>query len=244
MKIIFLLFVILFVSEMYPQTEVEAKKNFYEIKDVLASENNLEQLSEKLDALKLNFRDQKNNYIDRFLNRSIDFEYNHNRIRIQFDSWQYQIDLITKNDSIYLKSLKTEYFKKYTYQIFDKILLRDYLEKRNLFYKSDKDLKDLLKEISLDETFAMNCGEIFQYTKQGMKVNKLVKNRAFRSLKNMLSSFNCEKQSFGVIGFKQLTANGIDFPKEYDKLIEHIKTRNSEVQICSGCITGLVQKIY
>lgn len=244
MRILFLIFTILFVSEIYSQTEVEAERNFHKIKDILTSENSLEKIRSKLDSLKLTFKDQKNNVVYNFFNRSIDFDYNHNRMRVQFDMWQYQIDLVTKNDSIYLKSLKTEYFKKFTYQSSDKNSLRDYLGKRNLFYESNKTSKDLFKEISLDETFAMYCGDGSFCTKEGMKIKKLVNNKDIENLKKLLSSFSCEKQSFGVLGFKLLTEKVIDFPKEYEKLIEHIKYRNSELQICSGSITGVVERVY
>ena len=90
----------------------------------------------------------------------------------------------------------------------------------------------------------MYCGDGLPYTKQGLKVKKIVNNRNVKKLKKMLESFNCEQQSFGVLGFKLLANEGFIFPKEYEKLIEHIKTRNSELQICSGCITGLVEKVY
>jgi hypothetical protein len=244
MRTFILILTFLFVSENYSQTEVEAEKNFKRIKNVLSTENDLEKLRQKLDSLRSTFKDKKNNFVDNFLNRSIDFEYNHNRIRIQFDLWFYQIDLITKNDTIFLKSIKTEYFNKLTYQSYEQNLLKDYLEKRNSFYNSNKALKDLLKEISIDETFAMYCGDGLPYTEEGKKIKKLVKRKNIKNLKKMLTSFNCEKQSFGVLGFKLLAEEGIIIPKEYEKLIEHIKTRNSELQICSGCITGLIEKVY
>ena len=244
MKTLFLLLTFFLVFENYAQTEVEVEKNFQKIKKIISSENDFEKMKSKLDSVKLTFKDQRNNFVDYYLNRSIDFGHNHNRIKIQFDMWQYQIDIITKNDSIYLKSLKTEYFKKYSFENLDKNALKDYLENRNIFYKSNKTYKDLLKEISLDETFAMYCGDGSPYTKEGLKIKKLVENRNVKKLKKILSSFNCEKQSFGVLGFKLLTEKGIDFPKEYEKLIEHIKARNSELKICSGCITGLVERVY
>ena len=244
MKTLFLLLTLFFVSEIHSQTEVEAERNFYKIKNIISSENNLKILKSKLDSLKLTFKDQRNNHVDNFLNRSIDFEYNHNRIRVQFDMWRYQIDFVSKNDSIYLKSLKTEYFKKYSYKFWNNDALKEYLEKRNRFYPSNKSFNDLYKEISLDETFAMRCGDGLPFTKEGFRIKKIVDNEDVESLKKILSSFNCEKQAFAVLGFKMLTEKKIDYPKEHQKLIEYIKTRNSELQICSGCITGLVEKIY
>jgi hypothetical protein len=244
MKTLFLLLTFFLVCENYAQTEVEAEKNFQKIKKIISSENDFGKLKSKLDSVKLTFKDQKNNFVDSYLNRSIDFGFNHNRIRVQFDMWQYQIDLITKNESIYLKSLKTEYFKKYSFENLNKNALKDYIEKRNLFYKSNKTYKDLLKEISLHETFAMYCGDGSPYTKEGLQIKKLVENGNVEKLKKILTSFNCERQSFAVLGFNLLTEKEIDYPKECKKLIEHIKERNSELQICSGCITGLIEKVY
>ncbi|WP_396179645.1 hypothetical protein [Flavobacterium sp.] len=125
MKTLFLLLTFFLVCENYAQTEVEAEKNFQKIKKIISSENDFGKLKSKLDSVKLTFKDQKNNFVDSYLNRSIDFGFNHNRIRVQFDMWQYQIDLITKNESIYLKSLKTEYFKKYSFENLNKNALKD-----------------------------------------------------------------------------------------------------------------------
>lgn len=244
MRTVFIISLFLIVSNNYSQTKIEVEKNFVKIKNILSSENSLKELRIKLDSIKMTFKDQKNNFVDDFLNRSIDFEFNHNRIRIQFDLWQYQIDLISKNDTILLKSLKTEHFKKYAYKFINKQGLEQYLVKRNEYYKSTKNYKDLLSEISSDETFAMYCGESLSYTKEGYEIRKIVDKNDVLSLKKMISSFSCEKQSYALLGFNMLTDKKIDFPLEYQKMVEHIKARNSELQICSGCITGLVEKIY
>jgi hypothetical protein len=192
--------------------------------------------------LKLTFKDQINNQVYAFLNRDIDFDYNHKRIRVIFDSWQYQIDLINKNDSIYLKSIKTEYFKKFSYNTLNENELKRYLLKRNMFYKSHKNIKQLLREISINETFAMRCGDGLPYTKEGLKIKSFVDEEDIESLKLLLSNFNCEKQAFAVQGFSMLSKEEI--PNDCKILIEHIIKRNAELQICSGSITGLVEKIY
>lgn len=244
MRNLSLIIFLFFALKIQAQTEFEVKNNFIKIKDILENENSAKNLIIKLNSLKLTFKDQINNNVYVFLNRDIDFDYNHKRIRINFDTWHYQIDIITKNDSIYLKSVKTEYYKKYSYNILNENNLKRYLLKRNTFYKSHKKNKQLLKEISINETFAMRCGDGLPYTKEGLKIKSFVDNEDIESLKIMLSNFNCEKQAFAVEGFSMLSKKEVEIPNEYKILIAHIIKRNAELQICSGCITGLVEKIY
>lgn len=243
MKKTFLILLFLFAIKTFSQVEF-AEKNYLKLKNIISSENSLTELKVKLDSMKMTFNDKRNNYVDNFLNRSIDFDFNHNRIRVFFDLYEYQIDLITKNDSIYLKSLKTEYFKKYTYQAFNKNKLKTYVSLRNQFYNSKKKTKDLIKEISQNQNYAMYCGDGLPITEEGIKLTKIVKAENISALENMLSNFNCENQSFAILGFNMLIENKIEIPKEILKKIKHIKNRNSELQVCKGCITGIIEKIY
>jgi len=244
MRNLSLIIFLFFALKVQAQTEFEAQKNFIKIKEILTTENSCKNLITKLNSLKLTFKDQINNNVYDFLNRDIDFDHNHKRIRVNFDTWHYQIDIITKNDSIYLKSIKTEYFKKHSYNSLNENELKRYLLKRNTFYRSHERIKQLLEEISLNETFAMRCGDGLPYTKEGLKIKSFVDEEDIESLKIVLSNFNCEKQAFAVLGFSMLSKKEVEIPNECKILIEHIKKRNAELQICSGCITGLVEKIY
>jgi hypothetical protein len=244
MKYLSCLIFLFFAFKVHSQTESEVEKNFTKIKNSISSENNLKNTRHKLDSLQFTFKDRKNNYVDYFLNRAIDFDFNHNRIRVRFDLWEYQIDLVTKNDSIIFKSIKTEYYKKHSFLSINEKVLKEYLKKRNGFYKSTKSIKDLQIEISLDETFAMFCGDGMPNTPEGIRIKNLVEDEDVDSLQKMLADFNCERQAFGVEGFRLLSINNVEIPEECKKWIEHIKQRNSELQICSGCITGIVKKIY
>lgn len=244
MKPLFLTIILFFTINLYSQTEIEVERNFTKIKTIITAENNLTKLKGKLDSLKLTSKDQRNNRIESLLNRSIDFDYNHNRIIVRLDSWNYQLDLVSKNDSIYLTSLKTNHFKEYTFQFLSEKEMKIYLKKRNSFYHSYKNLKDLFREIPLEETFAMQCGDGLPYTKEGLEIKSLVKEEYVETLQEMLSNLNCEKQAFAVLGFQLLSKNGIVIPKESAEIIQHIKSRNSELLTCSGCINGVVKKIY
>jgi hypothetical protein len=243
MKKTFIILLFLCAIKTYSQVEF-AEKNYLKLKNIISSENSLTELKVKLDSMKMTFKDKRNNYVDYFLNRSIDFDYNHNRIRVFFELYEYQIDLITKNDSIYLKSLKTEYFKKFTFKTLNENKLKTYINLRNQFYNSKKNTKDLIKEISQNETYAMYCGDGLPITEEGIKLTKIVKVKNINALENILSNFNCENQSFAVLGFNMLIEKEIEISKEILKKIEHIKNRNSELQVCKGCITGIIEKIY
>jgi hypothetical protein len=244
MKNFYLLFLLFFALQVQSQGETEAKENFIKLKQLLSKENSATKLQLKLDSLNLTSKDQRNNFVSNHLNRDIDFEFIHKRILAHFDLFEYQIDLVVKNDSIYLKSLKTEYFKKYKYQSLNKMQLLSYLEKRNEFYKSNKSSKQLIKEIVINENYAMYCGEVIQYTDEAVKVKKLAEAKKIKSLKKMLSNFSCEEQAYGIMGFSFLSENEIQIPNDCQRLIEHIKIRNSELQVCQGCIIGLVKKIF
>lgn len=243
MKNIFFIVAFLIVGISYSQEEV-AENNFLKLKHILFTENNLIQLKVRLDSLKMTFKDKKNNYVDNLINRDIDFNYNHNRIRMVFDLYEYQIDLITKKDTIFLKSLETEYFNRFTYHYKNTNELTAYVNSRNQLYKSSKNISDLIKEIASNETYAITCGEDLSYTDEAVEIIELVKRENIKRLKKMLASFSCEEQSYAVMGFSMLTENKIVIPNEILSIIEHIKERNSKLQVCRGCIFGLIEKIY
>ena len=243
MKNLFLTLTFFFSWNIYSQIEY-AEKNYLNLKNVLRTENIFTILEKKLNSIKLTFKDQRNNFVDVLLNRDIDYNYKHKRIRVQFDRYNYRIDLITKNDSIYFKSLKTEYFKKYSYQFQNIKELKIFNDLRNKFYNSNKNLKNLSEELTMDETYAMYCGDGLPLTKQGKKIKSLVKEEDVESLSEMMSSYNCEKQSFGVLGFSLLYQKNVEITEKDKLIIEYIKKRNSELQICSGCIKGIIEKIY
>jgi hypothetical protein len=61
---------------------------------------------------------------------------------------------------------------------------------------------------------------------------------------DMLKSFNCETQAYGVAGFNMLAKKEYEIPFNILKLIQHIKKRNAELVTCSGCLAGIINKIY
>jgi len=239
-----LLFVLIGTNICYSYNEYVAEKNFYRIKEVLIEANSIPIVLDKIDSLKQTFKDQINNRIILSFNRDVDFGYRHKRILVLFEHFQYQIDLLSQNDTIYLKSLRTEYFKKLTFENLDTNYLKDYLEMRNAFYGSKKMIKNLVLEISNDEFFAIRCGDASELTHFGKKVYKYSKRLRYKKLNKLLGNFNCEIQSFGVAGFEMTKERNKKIPIKYELLINHIKERNSELTTCSGSLIGLIEKIY
>lgn len=243
MKKTLLILILFFVCKIQSQTKF-TQSNESKIKDILLTKNTFCCLNKKLDSLKFTFKDPINNFVNVNLNRDIDFNYQHKRIYILFESNGYQIDLITKNDTIYFKSLKTEYSNIFTFRSQNENKLKILISLRNKLYNSKKNIKNLSEEITRDVTYGMNCGEGMNFTEEGIEINNLVEEENLGSLAIMLANYNCERQSFAVLGFSLLKQKNVEIPEKYSLIIEYIIKRNSELQTCSGCLSGLIEKIY
>ena len=126
----------------------------------------------------------------------------------------------------------------------DTLNISEYLNKRNKMYNSNKNISDLIKEISKYEVFAFNCGIASSKTIEGKYIEKLVEEKNINDLIKMLNSFCVEDQAYGISGFQMLARNNFSVPVEIQNLVRQIKKRNSETIICSGCISGLIEKVY
>ncbi|MGV3587986.1 MAG: hypothetical protein ACO1OF_13350 [Adhaeribacter sp.] len=100
------------------------------------------------------------------------------------------------------------------------------------------------EEISSNITYAFYCGDGLPKTNEGKHIERLVNTRSIIKLNEMLNSINIETQTYGVAGFEMLSKKFVKISKEQKEVINYIKKRNSEVVTCSGCLTGLVEKIY
>jgi hypothetical protein len=221
------------------------KESFDRITNILKADNSSKRLIQKLDSLK------SKNYMSSLFERDLDFEYRHQRIILGLNSYNYQIDLLKKNDTIYAKTVKqyTNVFNTDSttlsfYSKIDTSLCSTFLNKRNQFYKSKKSISDLISGISKTEEFAFYCGDGSPITEMGREISNYVKEENTDELTNMLMSFCVETQAFGVSGFEMLVRQDYALPSDINKLIRHIKNRDSETIICSGCLSGLVEKIY
>jgi phosphoserine phosphatase len=60
----------------------------------------------------------------------------------------------------------------------------------------------------------------------------------------MIKSLNCEIQAYGVTGLEMLQKKDFQISYKTQQLINYIKKRNTELVICSGCFSGVIEKIY
>jgi hypothetical protein len=116
-----------------------------------------------------------------------------------------------------------------------------YLDLRNKFYGSEKNITNLINELNLNENYAFYCGDGNPKTKAGEKIEELVKSKQVKKLKLLLDNISCEQQAYGVAGIKMLQKNKISIPLNILKIVTYIDKRNSDIVTCEGCFDGLVR---
>lgn len=229
----------------------QTPKAYFKVVDsIVLTETTSKNLQTKLDTLKSKFIPSRSSFSLSF-DRDIDFTFRHHRLSVQLNFERFQIDLLTRNDTIFARTIR-HYYNPFemdkTTLAFDSSLsfekANEYLNKRNMFYKSQKSLKDLIKEISEYRVFAFYCGDGSPLTEEGKQIKEIVAEEKTDELFQMLQSICIETQAYGVSGFKMLENNGYPISSDVSKIINRIKKRNSETVICSGCITGIIEKIY
>jgi hypothetical protein len=226
-----------------PSFGQEAQKYFEQINKIVAGETVSRNLYNKLDSLQAKKIPSRSG-ISKYLDRDLDFGYKHQRINIQINFENFRVDLLTSSDSVLLSVISHNDYKKLQATYYTEAPVLKYLTLRNNFYGSNKKIKDLEEEISSNITYAFYCGDGLPKTDEGKQIERLVNTRSINKLNEMLNSINIETQTYGVAGFKMLSKKAVIIAKEQEKIIKYIKKRNSEVVTCSGCLTGLVEKIY
>jgi hypothetical protein len=226
---------------VYAQPEIFQYKKITGITD---KEHLASQLYNKLDSFK-HTRQPHNSNIETYFNRDIDFGYKHQRINLQLNGWYYQVNLLVKNDTVYLSSVKfddmvTDMYPKLNNLQIDTVNSSIYLTLRNNFYSSHKSIEELIKDLNLTEQFASNCGDGSPKTRRWTKLERQAKNNAQSSFLQLLQSISCEEQEYGVAGFKLIEKQGTKLPARIITLLRYLKDRKSDLVVCSGCFT-LVQ---
>jgi len=241
--------ILTFFLLVFLQTSGQEVKVFFKLADsIVMTENSATKLYTKLDNLKSKFIPSRSR-LSTYFDRDIDFGYSHQRINIELNFHRYQIDLLKRDDTILVKVIKdyhnpaeidttTKYFNAKSALNFD------YLTLRNKFYKSNKSIFDLTSEISTYQVFAFYCGMGSSKTKEGIYIEKLVDNKNISELTKMLQSICVETQAFAISGFEMLSQRSFRIDAATQVIIDHVKKRNSETIICSGCLTGLIEKLY
>ena len=242
MRILLIISLVVLTISVHGQDKKETNAYFNLIKEIVSSERLGNNLVHRLDTLSSKFIPSRSRVNDYF-NRDIEFGFKHRRIYVSLNLAGYQIDLFCYNDTIFLNSITSSYTS-INYDSYNKGIIDQFLKKRNKFYASTKTARQLIKEISYDEEYAFYCGDGSPKTQMGKNIEQLVEDESTDTLLDMLKSFNCETQAYGVAGFTLLSKKDYEVPPDGQKLIDHIKKRNSELVVCSGCLSGIVDKIY
>ncbi|MBN8701087.1 MAG: hypothetical protein J0L54_15870 [Chitinophagales bacterium] len=233
------------------KTNGQTPKHYFKVVDsIVLAETTSKYLQTKLDTLKSKYIPSRSSFSLSF-DRDIDFVFRHHRLTVELNFERFQIDLLTRNDTIYARTIR-HYYNPFemdkTTLAFDSSFsfekVNEYLTQRNKFYKSQKTLKDLIREMSEYRVFAFYCGDGSPLTEEGKQIKEIAAEGKTDTLFQMLQSICVETQAYGVSGFKILETNGYPIASDVSKIIKRIKKRNSETVTCSGCITGLIRKIY
>lgn len=231
------------VSSAQPETT-----NFNKIVPLIHVQESVEKVYGRLDSLK---QVRSGSSISNVFDRDIDFGFNQVRIKLVLNNFFFAVDIIHKNNRICLydihafnydgQTLSETRFKKVG---IDSALINTYLESRNNFYKSHKDIKALLADVEYNESYAMYCGDASPETQEGKYIDKLVAGKNIKILIDMLQSVSCETQAYGITGFKMLLRQGYHLDALTSRLIDHVEKRNSPVLTCQGCLDHLLAKLY
>jgi hypothetical protein len=243
-KISLTILFILLANLTFSQNKEETASYFEHVH--IATENciSADSLQSRLDTLILKFIPSRSS-VGTYFNRDIDFNFKHRRINGSLNGAAFQIDLLTRNDTIFLSSITTNY-ESLSYSHQEDAVINDFLDKWNKFYKSSKSLNELFNDLKQQEVYAFYCGDGMPKTEKGVYIEELAAQEDIAVFKQMLNSFNCETQAYGVAGFDILykSESGAAISSQIRRVIKHIKKRNTELVVCSGCFSGLVEKIY
>lgn len=236
---------LLFYLTAKGQNKEETLVYFDLVKAIVATEKSDSNLVYRLDTLASEFISLRSN-VDDYFNRGIDFGFKHHRILLGSYLARNQVDLLCRHDTIFLSTITfADYgISNYNYSNYDPIVIDQFLAQRNKLYRSSKTIRQLIKEISLSEEYAFYCGDANPKTEKGKYIEQLVDEKNAWALIDMLKSFNCETQAYGVAGLEMFKKQGHQIADHSKKLIDHIKKRNAELVVCRGCFTGLIDKIY
>ncbi len=247
---------LLILSFWLTNTFSQQEAYFQKIQALSFKTRSCQQLIKQVDSIKLTRR-PNDSYVRLFFDRDVDFNYTHKRILIVFNGiCRYQLNILARNDTICLSSLTfgdeigtvNDYYehqnKKHSIPNIDTVKAIHYLWLRNKFYSSKKTLKDLKGDLDLNEIYALRGGDGYNETQYKKRLDILVKKRDFKSLNKLLQSINCETQTYAVTAFDTLNKRNITIPDISRKLVDHIKNRNSDIEILMGDIGPFIRKEF
>ncbi|MBS0029228.1 hypothetical protein ACTJJ0_14855 [Chitinophaga sp. 22321] len=241
---------------LYAFSQHFAKKDFDIVSNAVGTEKTKSGLVKRLDALLKNYMPSRSG-VGMPLNRKLEDDFYHQRIAVRFYPNNFCINLLTRNDSIFLSTI---YFTDspfagmggFTYADstmreirYNNAVMAVFLKTRNGFYHSAKTITEAAIELSGNEMYAMRCGDGLPFTEEGKRIRKLVEEEdPLPEIARMLQSLSCEVQAYGVTAIDMLLEKGVAIDNLNSKLYRHIVKRNAVVITCSGCLAGLTEKIY
>ncbi|ARN71165.1 hypothetical protein BST91_05625 [Nonlabens tegetincola] len=111
--------------------------------------------------------------------------------------------------------------------------IKSYIKIHNSLYNSQLTEKELKTQILAEYVVGFGCGYSGNYiSDESSKMMKYVKRKDIKSLNKWLTAFSPELQVLGTIGLIQLGVVN----EEQRQIIERLKTRNSTISNCMGCI--------
>lgn len=233
-----------------------AKKDFDIVNSVVDSAKTGAALVARLNILLKSYMSSRSG-VGLQLNRQLHGEYYHQRIVVRFYPNNFFINLLTRNDSLFFSTVCfTESafsdgpgFKEADSTVraihYNGAVTTAFLKARNDFYRSHKTVNDVAVELSGNDIYLMNCGAGSPLTVKDKQGNDLLKKEdPFPEIIEMLQSFSCEEQAYGVTAVDMLINKGVSIDNLSSKLYKYIRKRNTTVVTCSFCILGVKAKLY
>lgn len=157
---------------------------------------------------------------------------------------KYSVSVFSKSDSI-IGLITYNVYTGSVNSYFDYKKLDVHIELHNKFYETKLRISDFVDQLKKMETYGYSCD--YAPISNAPLVYKDVYFDNIRNgkyFRNWLTSFSPELQSFGVDALEYLEEKyKLPLSPNEKKIITHVKTRNSKLQACSGCVT-FPRKVY
>ncbi|WP_419701785.1 hypothetical protein [Mucilaginibacter sp. NFX135] len=252
-RLIFILLMLMAFSEAFSQSNIYT--SFYRKFEAVANkETSYKQFYTRIDSI-VKTREPGNSSIKIEFDRDVDFGYTQQRINITLNGqYSYHLSLLSQHDTLcfasilygyapFLSDEENKYNKRTNHPKIDTLQAIKYLKLRNAFYGSTKTIDDLKNELNTAEVYALFCGEAADKTNEYKNIEQLVKQKRINELRSMLVSISCERQAYGVLGFRMLKKAGTKITDKDKKILTYLNNRKSALLECRGCFLSVVNDI-
>ena len=233
MRTILTILLLIFIQSTYGQN------NVVELKSFMGGKERTKSIKEKIKKANFNTLDVIDVYVE--LDREIDFDYRHHRIRIMpAKGWDLKLNFLSNKGVIkhgWISEYKSDNEKHMNLELFKAVpeILNEYISKHHKFYQVNLNEADFEEQVLAEYVVGFGCGfSGEQISKESKATLRYSDNKNIKKLNDYLTSFSPELQTLGAIGlFKIGKLND-----SQNKIISHLKSRNSEINSCAGCIYG------